>query len=186
MKRAPQRDQVVAASETVTLVLGEDSPLPESAADVEDLVRRLRGHVAQLGARTPSGTPVLLRAQRLCSDSVPEGYMPSRVYLVELAEATQELVTHVERGGPGSMRPERRRRSWKPRINMLRGGFRSCPRLFGLGRFGSTDVTVTEVVVIGLILGPMAWLVLRGERAASPVAADEDSPPTLNDPTSPR
>lgn len=121
VKRAPQRDHVVAASETVTLVLGEDSPLPESAADVEDLVRRLRGHVAQLGARTPSGTPVLLRTQRLCSDSVPEGYMPSRVYLVELAEATQELVTHVERGDPGSMRPERRRRSWKPRINMLRG-----------------------------------------------------------------
>lgn len=121
VKRAQQRDHVVAASETVTLVLGEDSPLPESAADVEDLVRRLRGHVAQLGARTAWGTPVLLRAQRLCSDSVPEGYMPSRVYLVELAEATQELVTHVERGDPWALRPERRRRSWKPRINMLRG-----------------------------------------------------------------
>ncbi|CAM5736942.1 hypothetical protein SAFG77S_08567 [Streptomyces afghaniensis] len=73
-----------------------------------------------------------------------------------------------------------------PDQHAARGGFRSCPRLFGLGRFGATDVTVTEVVVIGLILGPMAWLVLRGERAASPVAADEDSPPTLNDPTSPR
>ncbi|MFF6911725.1 hypothetical protein [Streptomyces sp. NPDC012466] len=47
-------------------------------------------------------------------------------------------------------------------------------------------MTATGVVVIGLTLGPMAWLVLRGERAAVPVAADEDSPPTLNDPTSPR
>ncbi|MFF5573081.1 hypothetical protein [Streptomyces luteogriseus] len=47
-------------------------------------------------------------------------------------------------------------------------------------------MTVIGVVVIGLTLGPMAWLVLRGERAASPVAANKDSPPTLNDPTSPR
>ncbi|QUW84683.1 hypothetical protein SMIR_04360 [Streptomyces mirabilis] len=110
----------MAASETVTLVLGDDSPLPESASDVEDLVRRLRGHVAQLGARTASGTPVLLRAQRLCSESVPEGYMPSRVYLVQLAEATQELVAYVERVGPGAMLPRRRRRWRKPRINVLR------------------------------------------------------------------
>ncbi|MFD5478800.1 hypothetical protein [Streptomyces hawaiiensis] len=47
-------------------------------------------------------------------------------------------------------------------------------------------MTVTGVVVIGLILGPMAWLVLHGERAANPVASDEDAPPTLDDPTSPR
>lgn len=118
---APERDHTVAASETVTLVLGEDSPLPESAADVEDLVRLLRGHVAQLGARTAPGSPVLLRAQQLCSESIPEGYMPSRVYLVRLAEATQELVAHVERVGPGAMHPGRRRRWRKPRINVLRG-----------------------------------------------------------------
>lgn len=118
---APTRDHVVAASETVTLVLGEDSPLPESAADVEDLVRLLRGHVAQLGARTAPGIPALLRAQRLCSDSVPEGYMPSRVYLVRLAEATQELMAHVERGGPRPISVEGGRRWRKPRVNVLRG-----------------------------------------------------------------
>ena len=72
-----------------------------------------------------------------------------------------------------------------PDQHAARGGFRSRPRLFGLGRLGATDVTVTGVV-IGLILGPTAWLVLRGERADSPVAVNEDSPPTLNDPTSPR
>ncbi len=117
----PERDHVVAASETVTLVLGEDSPLPESAADVEDLVRLLRGHVAQLGARTAPGSPALLGAQRLCSERIPEGYMPSRVYLVQLAEATQELVAYVERVGPQAMLPGRRRRWRKPRINVLRG-----------------------------------------------------------------
>lgn len=118
---APQRNHVVAASKTVTLVLGEDSPLPKCAADVEDLVRLLRGHVAQLGARTAPGTPALLRAQQRCSVGVPEGYMPSRVYLVQLAEATQELVAYVERVSPGAMLPRRRRRWRKPRINVLRG-----------------------------------------------------------------
>ncbi|MFB7929684.1 DUF6415 family natural product biosynthesis protein [Streptomyces sp. NPDC056039] len=118
---APERDHTVAASETVTLVLGEDSPLPESAAEVEDLVRLLRGHVAQLGARTAPGIPALLRAQRLCSDSVPEGYVPSRVYMVRLAEATKELMAHVERGGPGSISVEGRRRWRKPTVNVLRG-----------------------------------------------------------------
>jgi hypothetical protein len=118
-EQAPPRNHVVAASKTVTLVQGEDSPLPESAADVEDLVRLLRGHVAQLGARTAPGNPALLHAQRLCSDSVPEGYMPSRVYLARLAEATQELVAHLQRSGPD--RTRRKRRWWKPPINVLRG-----------------------------------------------------------------
>ncbi|MFB6940765.1 hypothetical protein ACFWGL_08260 [Streptomyces sp. NPDC060286] len=41
-----QRDQAVAAAETVALLLDEDSPLPESASDVEELARRLRGHIS--------------------------------------------------------------------------------------------------------------------------------------------
>ena len=43
-------------------------------------------------------------------------------------------------------------------------------------------MTVTGAVVIGLVLGPMARLVLRGERAAGPAATDEDSPPPRNTP----
>ncbi|WP_435058120.1 DUF6415 family natural product biosynthesis protein [Streptomyces sp. bgisy060] len=120
---APARDHVVAASETVALVLGEDSPLPETATDVADLVRLLRGHVAQLGVRTAPGAPTLLRAQRLCSDSIPEDYVASRVYVVRLAEATRELVACVESGEPEpvSVAGGRRWRRRRPTVNVLRG-----------------------------------------------------------------
>ncbi|MEV7145338.1 DUF6415 family natural product biosynthesis protein [Streptomyces sp. NPDC093084] len=116
----PVRDHVMAASKTVTLVLGEDSPLPEGAAHVEDLVWRLRGHVAQLGARTAPGHPTLLRAQQLGSDSIPEGYMPSRVYLVRLAEATQELMAHMERADPAPISSVDGWRWPRPTVNALR------------------------------------------------------------------
>jgi hypothetical protein len=112
---------VASATETVTLVLGEDSPLPESAADVVDLVLRLRGHISQLGVLTPSHEPALLRAQQLASEGVPDDYVPSRVHLVRLAQATQELVAVVHDHGVAPVQPVRRRRWWKPRINVLRG-----------------------------------------------------------------
>ncbi|ROQ70261.1 hypothetical protein EDD93_4774 [Streptomyces sp. 840.1] len=117
-----QRDRAVAAAETVALVLDEDSPLPETAGDVEDLVRRLRGHISQLGVVAPPGAPALVAAQQLASASVPEGHMSSRVHLVKLAEATQALVTTVRtHGGASSTTLPRRRRWWKPRINVVRG-----------------------------------------------------------------
>jgi len=111
----------VSATETVTLVLGEDSPVPETAADVEDLVLRLRGHVNQLGTLMPSQEPALLRAQQLCSVGLPEGYLPSRVHLVRLAEATQELIAKIRLDDFGASRPARRLARWTPQINVLRG-----------------------------------------------------------------
>ncbi|MFE1027773.1 DUF6415 family natural product biosynthesis protein [Streptomyces sp. NPDC058818] len=116
-----RRDQMVSATEMVTLVLGEDSPLPETAADVEDLALRLRGHINQLGALTSSQEPTLLRAQQLCSDGLPEGFLPSRVHLVKLAEATQELVAKAQQDDTRTT-PPRRRWDWrKPQPNVLRG-----------------------------------------------------------------
>ncbi|MFD8522483.1 DUF6415 family natural product biosynthesis protein [Streptomyces capillispiralis] len=114
------RDQAVSATETVTLVLGEDSPVPETA-DVEDLVLRLRGHVNQLGTLMPSQEPALLRAQQLRSVGLPEGYLPSRVHLVRLAEATQELIAKIRLDDFGASRPARRLARWTPQINVLRG-----------------------------------------------------------------
>ncbi len=117
----PQRDIAVTAAETVALVLDENSPLPESAGEVVELARRLRGHIGQLGAVVPPGAPALRGAQQLASAGVPDGYMPSRVHLVKLAEATQALVAAVQAHGGVPAKPMRRRRWWRPQLNVLRG-----------------------------------------------------------------
>ncbi|NUK25931.1 hypothetical protein HRW08_25350 [Streptomyces lunaelactis] len=111
----------MATAETVALVLDEGSPLPETAADVVDLARRLRGHIDRLGVMVPKEEPALRRAQQLGSGAVPDGYMPSRVHLVRLAEAAQELVATVEAHGTGRAMRQRGRHWWTPPINLLRG-----------------------------------------------------------------
>jgi hypothetical protein len=117
-----QRDQAVAAAETVALVLDEESPLPESASDVGELARRLRGHISQLGAATPPGAPELLGAQQVASAGVPDGYVPSRVHLVKLAEATRYLSRPCRLSVAPSLRSRRGSGvGGKPRINALRG-----------------------------------------------------------------
>ncbi|TKT05257.1 hypothetical protein E4U91_28875 [Streptomyces lasalocidi] len=111
----------MAAAETVALVLDEESPLPESAGDVEELACRLRGHISQLGIVVPPGTSALRSAQQLASAGVPDGYMPSRVHLVRLAEATQDLIAAVQ-AHDDSPAPLTLMRCWrKPRVNVLRG-----------------------------------------------------------------
>ncbi len=117
----PDHDRSMAAAETVALVLDEESPLPESAADVEELACRLRGHVSQLGLVVPPEAPVLRRAQQLASAGIPEGYMPSRIHLVRLAEAIQDLIAAVQAHDVAPAKPVQRRRWWKPPINVLRG-----------------------------------------------------------------
>ncbi|GAA4958688.1 hypothetical protein GCM10023238_26820 [Streptomyces heliomycini] len=56
----------------------------------------------------------------------------------------------------------------------------------GLRRFGAADMTVTGAVVIALVLGPTAWLVHRGERAAGLHEPSTNLPPPGNAPPSPR
>ncbi|MDV6288050.1 hypothetical protein R2F25_09260 [Streptomyces sp. UP1A-1] len=63
----------------------------------------------------------MLRAQQLCSVGLPEGYLPSRVHLVRLAEATQELIAKIRLDVVGASRPARRLARWTPQINVLRG-----------------------------------------------------------------
>lgn len=94
--KVERRDAAAAAAETVALVLAEDSPLPDSPGDVENLATRLRGHISRLGVSFPIDEPVLVRARQLGSAPLPDGYMPSRVHLVRLAEATQELADAFE------------------------------------------------------------------------------------------
>ncbi|MFJ2021865.1 DUF6415 family natural product biosynthesis protein [Streptomyces nodosus] len=164
----------------MALVLGEDSPLPDTAADVEDLALRLRGHVSQLGALTPSQEPALLRAQQLCSGGLPDGYMPSRVHLVRLAEATQDLIAAVQAHDVAPAKSVQRRRWWKPPINVLRGAVFALACVV-LAASVPPDMTAAGAVLIALILGPMAWLALRGDRVSGRIAPrDVDPPPRQN------
>ncbi|MFE0680647.1 hypothetical protein ACFW17_07560 [Streptomyces sp. NPDC058961] len=123
--RLPERDPAAAAAETVELVLGDDSPLPDRPGDVEALVRRLRGHILQLGVVVPPREPALVHAQQLGSRCVPEAHVASRVYLVKLAEATKELVSVAQTGCrvSGAEQPTVRVRAgrWRPQINLVRG-----------------------------------------------------------------
>jgi hypothetical protein len=123
-----ERDHTVAAAETIALVLDDNSPLPETPKDVEDLAARLRGHVNQLGAVLPAGESALTRAQQLSPTALPDGYMTSRVHLVLLAEATHDLVEAARRLGcaePNAAGPAREEATEKaqPRHG-ARGGVR--------------------------------------------------------------
>ncbi|MEU4030656.1 DUF6415 family natural product biosynthesis protein [Streptomyces anulatus] len=164
----PQRDRAVAAAETVALVLAEDSPLPESFSDVEELAQRLRGHISQLGAVVPPGGSALHSAQQLASVSVPDGHLPGKVHLVKLAEATQRLIATAQTHGVAPAKTMRRCRWWKTQLNVLRGSvFAVAIACLVLARVGAPSMTVTGAVLIAVVLGPMAWLILRGDRATA-------------------
>lgn len=95
------RSFVVAMQETVSLVLDEAAPVPETDQDVRDLVLRLRGHLAQVGPAVDSPVrplaEVLDEARALAADELPEGFMPSRVYLRALALRARAVVEELLR-----------------------------------------------------------------------------------------
>lgn len=122
---AAPRDAVAAATETVELVLGADSPLPENDQDVADLVQRLRWHVTQLAPTTLPG-PAVERACEISETGAPEGELASRDYLRQLAIATQALVAGYRprpcpRDGDRGVPRGRGRRAWRLSRNGARG-----------------------------------------------------------------
>lgn len=146
---SPERDHVVAAAETVTLVLGKDSPLPESAAGVEDLVRLLRGHIAQLGSRTAPGTSALARA------AAQLRRYPRRL------RAGPRVSGQARHGNPGADGLRGARQSWTDQrrarpamaqaVSQCAPGSCLRPRsgLPGLRRSGAANMTVTGDIVPG-------------------------------------
>ncbi|MFC8016601.1 DUF5999 family protein [[Kitasatospora] papulosa] len=99
MATSSPRSIVVSALETLALVLNEDSPVPESDRDVDDLMLRLRGHLMQLGPATPDSPAMLKAAQALASKEAPDDYLQARVHLRKLALAIQELITEMSSAG---------------------------------------------------------------------------------------
>ncbi|MFI9041812.1 DUF6415 family natural product biosynthesis protein [Streptomyces sp. NPDC053726] len=83
------RDSVVAAAETVTLVLSEDTSVPASVQDVADLAEHLRGHLMRLGSEGPRTGPwaKALGAARELAEQAPsaDDFPQSCVHLRRLA-----------------------------------------------------------------------------------------------------
>lgn len=118
----PSRDIAAAATETVALVLGEESPLPDTDQEVADLVQHLRGHIMRLAVYALPG-PVLDHAREVSATDIPDGYLPSRKYLCRLAIATQALVAaHRDSLRPGEreVSGSGRGRRWRPSKNAVR------------------------------------------------------------------
>ncbi|MGP8298113.1 DUF6415 family natural product biosynthesis protein [Streptomyces inhibens] len=102
VRRSPVRSATDAAAETVALVLDESVPLPASQTDVDDLVARLRGHIVDLANLLVPGrlghapeqlSRAVVRADTLRHRPAPHDHVGSRIYLVRLAEVTQELAS---------------------------------------------------------------------------------------------
>ncbi|MFC9543077.1 DUF6415 family natural product biosynthesis protein [Streptomyces sp. NPDC056956] len=169
----------MAAAETVAWVLDEDAPLPDTAQDIEDLVHRLRGHVLRLGAAVPAGSPVLKQAQQLSATPLPDGYMPSRVYLVHLAEATQELIETARRSaqaGPSASVKGR----WKtPSRNAVRVAVFVLVLVLvtlvitaSAPQDAAAQTTSDGAALIALIVSAMAFLIALGQRPSQPSSPD--------------
>ncbi|GAA4802987.1 DUF6415 family natural product biosynthesis protein [Streptomyces ziwulingensis] len=143
-----------AASETAARVLGEDAPLPGTRQDVEDLVCRLRGHIMQLGAAVAAGSPVLDQAQRMSVAPIPDGYVPSRVFLVRLAEVVQSLVELSRRSPPTGPSPS------------LKGAWRNSSR----------NAVRIAVFVLALVTLVIAASVPQDSSAGPPSTVQRSSP----------
>ncbi|MFE9970131.1 DUF6415 family natural product biosynthesis protein [Streptomyces hirsutus] len=190
------REPAVAAAETVAWVLDEDAPLPDTAQDIEDLVHRLRGHVLRLGAAVPAGSPVLKQAQQLSATPLPDGYMPSRVYLVHLAEATQELIETARRSaqaGPSASVKGR----WKtPSRNAVRIAVFVLVLVLVLVTLvitasapqdAAAQTTSDGAALIALIVSAMEFLIALGQRPSQPSSPDsaEGGQPSADEPSKP-
>lgn len=98
--RPPQRDEVRAAAETVSLVLGGSALLPDYQPDVDDLVARLHVHISRLDRqlmprwrrRIPALRKAVASARSVQRQVVPRDYLGSRIHLVRLAECVQCLL----------------------------------------------------------------------------------------------
>jgi hypothetical protein len=103
------RSVVVAAKETIALVLDEESAVPEDDQDVNLLVLRLRGHLMQLGPAADASlscaslADALDTARLLAAQEEPDNFMKSRVHLRQLAIAVQSVLTEMSKVGLACM-----------------------------------------------------------------------------------
>lgn len=183
-------DPAAAAAATVALVLDEDAPLPDTAQDIEDLVHRLRGHVPQLGAAVPSGSPLLRKALQMSATPLPDGYLASRVHLVHLAEATQSLTETARRSTQAGPRASAKGRWKRPSRNAVRIAMFVLVLVTlviaaSVPQAPAARMTTGGAVLIALIVSAMAFLIVLGQRSSHPSSPDSAGDGCLPIPRSP-
>ena len=186
------REPAAAAAETVARVLDKDAPLPDTAQDIDDLVHRLRGHVLRLGAAVPAGSPVLKQAQQLSATPFPDGYMPSRVYLVHLAEATQELIETARRSTQAGPSASMKGRWITPSRNAVRVAVFALVLVTlviaaSAPQDAAARTTSDGAALIALIVSAMAFLIALGQRPSQPSSPDSAAggQPPADEPSKP-
>lgn len=91
----PPRSVVTAAEETLSMVLTDDAPIPETDQDIHDLMLRLRGHLMQLGAVAPDRSHAVSEAMetaRRREAEVPESCAQALMPLVKFAAAVRTVL----------------------------------------------------------------------------------------------
>lgn len=166
-----------AAAQTVSLVLDEDAPLPDTDRDVDGLVHRLRGHVLQLGPVVSGNSPVLRHAQQMSACPIPAGYVPSRVYLVRLAEAVGQLAETARLSGQASSAGQARwRRPSRTAVRLAVFALALGTVIIGgsAPRDAVTQTTTGSAVWLAVIVSALALLLALALRP-SPTRPGDDT-----------
>ncbi|MEU3904121.1 DUF6415 family natural product biosynthesis protein [Streptomyces goshikiensis] len=96
------RPVVTAAEETLSMVLADDAPIPETDQDIYDLMLRLRGHLMQLGAAAPDRSHAVSEAMetaRRREAEVPENCAQALMPLVKFAAAVRTVLWALRSDG---------------------------------------------------------------------------------------
>ena len=89
------RSVIAAAEETLSMVLSDGAPTPETDQDIHDLILRLRGHLMQLGAMAPDRSRAVaevIKMARQREAEVPDSCARALMPLAKFATAVRTVL----------------------------------------------------------------------------------------------
>ncbi|MFF7449911.1 MULTISPECIES: DUF5999 family protein [unclassified Streptomyces] len=89
------RSVIAAAEETLSMVLSDGAPTPETDQDVHDLMLRLRGHLMQLGAMAPDRSRAVAEVMKMARQreaEVPDSCARALMPLAKFATAVRTVL----------------------------------------------------------------------------------------------